>query len=428
MADRYPLVVDSSNYRIQELPSGDNMDLGGSNLVNAVSIAATSITLDSTLKISKGAALSNQNVSSIAIGNNNPLGINTLGFDNIAIGHSALAKNGSVGGSVAIGKNALTNFVGYAYTNTFPLSQACIAIGASALERGIDGYSNVAIGEYSQRFVTKNLAAVAADVVQAKQGTANVSVGNYTMTGSNAGVATGFYNTAVGHAALGYNHAGYHNVAIGYVALLNNTTGSDNVAVGLDCLRDNITGSNNTAVGDSAMLTSTVGVAVTNRSNSSALGYAAPINGNNEVQLGNSATTTYAYGAVQNRSDERDKADIRDTVLGLEFIEALRPVDYKWDYRDDYVEKTPEGEIVVHPKDGSKKRTRYHHGLIAQEVKEVLDAKGIDFGGYKDSKVKGGEDVLSLGYEEFIAPMIKAIQELKAENDALKARLDAANL
>jgi hypothetical protein len=77
---------------------------------------------------------------------------------------------------------------------------------------------------------------------------------------------------------------------------------------------------------------------------------------------------------------------------------------------------------LVH--DGSKIRTRYHHGLIAQEVKSVLDSKGIDFGGYQDHSVKGGEDVLSLGYSELIAPLIKAIQELNAKVDALSAKVN----
>ena len=36
-----------------------------------------------------------------------------------------------------------------------------------------------------------------------------------------------------------------------------------------------------------------------------------------------------------------------------------------------------------------------------------------DFGGYQDQTVKGGDDVLSLGYIEFIAPLIKAVQELR---------------
>jgi hypothetical protein len=55
-------------------------------------------------------------------------------------------------------------------------------------------------------------------------------------------------------------------------------------------------------------------------------------------------------------------------------------------------------------------------------VKAVLDAKGIDFGGFQDHSVKGGDDVLSIGYEELIAPMLKAIQELSAEVAALKSK------
>jgi hypothetical protein len=36
---------------------------------------------------------------------------------------------------------------------------------------------------------------------------------------------------------------------------------------------------------------------------------------------------------------------IRDTILGLDFINKIRPVDYKWNYRGDYsliqeIEKT----------------------------------------------------------------------------------------
>jgi hypothetical protein len=65
--------------------------------------------------------------------------------------------------------------------------------------------------------------------------------------------------------------------------------------------------------------------------------------------------------------------------------------------------------------DGSRKRTRFHHGLIAQEVRDVLAAKGIDFGGFQDHAINGGDDVLSLGYVELIAPLIKAVQEQQAQ-------------
>lgn len=74
--------------------------------------------------------------------------------------------------------------------------------------------------------------------------------------------------------------------------------------------------------------------------------------------------------------------------------------------------------------DGSKARSRFHHGLIAQEVAELIARTGVDFGGFQDRRVKGGDDVLSHGYSEFIAPLIKAVQELAARNDALASRND----
>ena len=43
MADRYPLIVDSSTGTVKELESGDNLDLKESGIVNVVSIAATNI-------------------------------------------------------------------------------------------------------------------------------------------------------------------------------------------------------------------------------------------------------------------------------------------------------------------------------------------------------------------------------------------------
>jgi hypothetical protein len=103
----------------------------------------------------------------------------------------------------------------------------------------------------------------------------------------------------------------------------------------------------------------------------------------------------------------------------------LRPVSYRWNYREDYYERT-EDKIIKHENDGSKKRSRKHYGLIAQEVKQTMDGLGVDFGGYQDHSVAGGKDVLSLGYEEFIAPMIKAIQELSARVESLEKQLKEA--
>jgi len=103
----------------------------------------------------------------------------------------------------------------------------------------------------------------------------------------------------------------------------------------------------------------------------------------------------------------------------------LRPVSYRINYREDYYEKV-DGKRVEFPNDGSKKRSRKHYGLIAQEVKQTMDELGVDFGGYQDHSIKGGKDVLSLGYDEFVAPMIKAIQELSARVESLEKQLKEA--
>lgn len=145
------------------------------------------------------------------------------------------------------------------------------------------------------------------------------------------------------------------------------------------------------------------------------------ITADNQIQIGNSSTTTYAYGAVQNRSDARDKADIQDTELGLDFINALRPVQFRWDMREDYrANKSQPLTSVI--KDGSKKRSRFHNGLIAQEVKAVCDSLGVDFAGLQHHAAGGGDDVYSIGYEELIAPLIKAVQQLSAKVAELDAR------
>jgi len=214
------------------------------------------------------------------------------------------------------------------------------------------------------------------------------------------------YTTAVGHAA-GNSSTGSNNTFVGSESGAV-STGGFNSAFGRRSLYNCQGGGTNTAIGYYSLN------GLVSFNNCTGLGANSTVTASNQVQLGDSATTTYAYGAVQNRSDARDKADIQDTVIGLDFIKTLRPVDFRWDYREDY----NWGE-----KDGSKKRSRFHHGLIAQEVAVACSFLNVDFGGLQDHSKSGGKDVLSIGYEELIAPMIKAIQELTAKVESLENQL-----
>jgi hypothetical protein len=227
-------------------------------------------------------------------------------------------------------------------------------------------------------------------------------------------------NTVVGALAAGVMTWGNENTIVGYRALndaVDSTNGIfGNVALGFRALSSWTAPKYMTALGRDALRFKTDGSLATGAGlNSAGVGASSRVSGDNQVQLGDSATTTYVYGTVQNRSDARDKADVRDTLLGLDFVNALRPVDYKWDMRDDYIITNDDGTVTKLPKDGSKTRKRFHHGLIAQDVQALIEKSGVDFGGFQNHAVDGGCDVLTIGYDELIAPLIKAVQELSAK-------------
>ena len=127
-------------------------------------------------------------------------------------------------------------------------------------------------------------------------------------------------------------------------------------------------------------------------------------------------------GTIQT-SDERLKDNISDSSLGLNFVKALRPVKYKWkDYSYDIVSK----ESVVSENDviKSKEKTfaRTHHGLIAQEVEQVLKDSSLDNTDFAGLIYDKDSDRYGLRYNELIAPLIKAVQELSARVEELEKK------
>ena len=369
--------------------SGTVTSVGGTGTVNGITLSGT---VTSTGNLTLGGALSGVSLTSQVSGTlpvaNGGTGVTTsTGSGNVVLSTSPTITTPVISGNTSVNGLSLGTGAGSGANNT--------AFGASALAASTSGAGNTAIGGSSLSGITT--------------GSLNTAVGY--LAGSGIGARN---NNVIIGAQSGTSIMGDANVVLGN-ASLGNTTG--------------IGAGSNTAVGYNTL------VSVTTNLNCAGFGNGADITGSNQVQLGNSSTTTYVYGTVQNRSDLRDKADVRDTQLGLNFVHALRPVDYKWDMREDYRPPMPDPEDVeamaawrearaienlTH--DGSKKRSRFHHGLIAQEVKAILDAQGIDFGGYQDHKIAGGDDVLSIGYDELIAPLIKAIQELTARVQQLEAK------
>jgi hypothetical protein len=319
-------------------------------------------------------------------------------------------------------KATLTAGTGVSITN----GAGSITIAATGGLTGVTSSSLTALGVNAGDSVTS---ATGTTAIGKNAGTAITSGVSNTFVGEEAGLVCtdGILNTAIGLAALSSLTSASGNSAIGWFAGAGITTGFRNTAIGRSSLSACTTGGFNTALGTDALDS-------TNYDNTTGVGSGSAVTGDDQVQLGDSATTTYAYGAVQNRSDSRDKADIQDSNLGLAFVMQLQPRMFRWDMREDY--KPPKPDENASPEewsawseacklanlthDGTHKRSRFHYGLVAQELKATMDAMGVDFGGYQDHSIKGGDAVLSLGYEELVAPLIKAIQELKAEFDEYK--------
>jgi len=145
-------------------------------------------------------------------------------------------------------------------------------------------------------------------------------------------------------------------------------------------------------------------------------------------------TAVWAVTGTIQTSDARLKKNVQDSPLGLAFIEDLRPVSYQWINGGNVLTRIPDGEEVVPAYqliDGSEvpatTRTLYkdaltptegkrtHYGLIAQEVRQAVAASGVvDFGGFVQTDLADPESELGLNYGEFVAPLIKAVQELSA--------------
>ncbi|MBC8172263.1 MAG: tail fiber domain-containing protein, partial [Chitinophagales bacterium] len=282
------------------------------------------------------------------------------------------------------------------------------ATGRLALCSNVSGESNTATGYYALRFTTSS------------------------------------DNTAHGYAALYFNTSGDRHVADGHHALYSNTTGYSNTAVGYGALSENTIGGNNTAIGY-ATASAIYNVNNTNctflgygsdevldginLTNSTALGNSSRITGNNQVRIGNS--TIMSIGGYQNWtsiSDERFKKEIKENVPGLEFINKLKPVTYHLDVTgiskflheagsenpllDREEEKDP-GEKYIH-----EKEQIVYTGFIAQDVEAAAIESGYDFSGI--DKPQNESSLYGLRYAEFVVPLVKAVQELSAENNAIR--------
>ena len=339
----------------------------------------------------------------------------TSGYANIAIGFESCKDLTTGHNNVAVGHTTLYENIG---------GEQNVAVGSNALQNNTSGSYSVAIGK----------SALAANTTASN----NTAVGYNSLTANN----TGSSNTAMGRGAMFYNTTGNQNTAIGQEALANNTTAANNTAVGYGALVTNTTGYRNTCIGASAGDNITTGYGHTMVGYAVDPAYASGSSG--ELGFGREMITNgsgyftvgvgtnkgyYNYGSTNGftaGSDERLKEEIENSTVGLSFINDLTLRTFKWRKKkniDPALEAyVPEGEEGAEERHLNKEETQL--GMIAQEVKAVIDNHPEIPAGFAGHMVdvKGTE---CLDYVPFIQPLLKAVQELSAKNDALEARLTA---
>ncbi|QQS30941.1 MAG: tail fiber domain-containing protein [Sphingobacteriales bacterium] len=341
-----------------------------------------------------------------AIGTNALL-YSTTGRGNTAGGFGALWENTTGNNNSAFGRGALvSNTTGYSN----------VAIGVSTLSRSVNRSNNVAVGDST---LYNNGFGVASNATF--EGTQNTAVGSKALLNN----TTGWQNTAFGYHALYNNVTGTGNTAMGIAALYANTNGAGNVAIGFGALGANTSGQLNVAIGDDALYGNStgfyntgVGVSsggnVAGLNNSVAVGYASFPNNSNVALLGNTTTTCGGFSNWNNWSDGRFKINVQENVVGLAFINVLRPITYTADmhklnafiYGDKAQEYETNLKEIIQQRAGE-----IQSGFIAQEVEAAAQQTGYVFNGVI-APDNPDNQYYTLSYAAFVVPLVKAVQEL----------------
>lgn len=355
--------------------------------------------------------------SNIAIGNST-LSLNQEGENNIAIGDEALANATYSSNTVAIGNLAMhqygTNLTGNWTGDNVAIGNlamryvqagtGCTAVGAYALQRGSDLFSMTAVGWSAlANATTANSCTAMGDgsLIYVTTGFNNSAFGS----GAGTNVTTGSDNSFLGSqcgqwsgttsndcvyigsecpdrlTSIVVPNAGYRNGLF---------TGNSNIYIGSHCGYDTpnggasdleVTGSNNIVIGSFAHVSSrTV---------------------SNEITLGDSSITSLRCAAtsITSLSDRRDKTNIVDIPVGLDFVNALHPVKFTWDCRD------------------GAKVGQEAAGFIAQDLQAAQQGNE-----YLDLVLANNPDKLEAAPGNLIPVLVKAIQELTARVQQLEAQ------
>jgi hypothetical protein len=308
--------------------------------------------------------------------------------------------NGTTG-IAGVDGSASTPSVQGADTNTgmfFPAADTIAFAEGGAEVMRIDSSGNVGVGTSSPATSNGNVGKIVQ--AAASGNTSSVFVASIAGTGlDNAGIfevrATA---QTSGSDRIGQIYVGRENTSTtalsGYMTFA--TSGSGTLAE-----RARIDSSGNLLVGTTSLaqrLSVTAATEVGGFQNTSGTG---------NVRFYNSGGSTIGYiqwsGASTSyvtSSDYRLKESVAPMTSGLATVSALKPVTYKW------------------KEDGS-----VGEGFVAHELQEVIP---FAVTGSKDELDENGNpEYQGVDYSKIVVHLVAAIQELKAQNDELKARLEA---
>ena len=311
-----------------------------------------------------------------------------------------------------------------------PLAEG-IVFGKTPEESGL-GNGITALGFEAGRVVTTNGIFIGpAAGYNATTANGSTLVGEW----AGIGITTGSSNTGIGNRTLSSTTDGSQNVALGHSAAIN-TNASNRVAIGYNAgfngmgdgnvfigalvnqSYDASTATNNTIIGNAA-------AGISSGTNNIVLGnQASPSTGSvsNQITLGNANITGLrcAVTSISSLSDERDKKNIADLPIGLDFINNLRPVRFEWDTRIPDPIEYPDGTTKVFTKDDVKTDVP-DMGFIAQDLVTAEDS--IEAHDWLQLTLRDNPDKLEATQGRLIPILVKAVQELSAEVESLKQQL-----
>jgi len=381
-------VVDEANLKVSNSPTNGYFLSAQSGDTGGLTWAAAS----------GGGGFSQDSDGNLVTGTNAGEDLASGGTYNILMGEDAGKQLTTQDYNVYIGKQAGENAVHVYGSN--------IGIGYQALQYGnaTDATYNVAIGYQAGYYKPK---VSNCTFIGYGAGSAYMSSSETAFEQLFIGVTTGS-NCKFGRSvAIGNNacQSGNYNfdaqvTALGWQANNSGTSGTKNTSIGSKAGYTITSGEKNTVLGRLAG-----GTTLSTGDNNIVIGHEADTSTSsvdNEITIGDSNIASFRCNVqtISSLSDARDKTDINQLELGLDFIDNLKPVKFKWQTRD-----------------GNSKDGLYEAGFIAQDFQEVQKNNDADYLGLVMDE---NPERLEASYGKLVPILVKAIQELKQEIEELK--------